>query len=353
MSSRKPPYLLYSDVHFHNWSAFATMNEDKINSRLRIQLNELGRAYDMLREEGGRLAVCAGDLFHVRGKLAPSVTNPVDEFYRAQEETGVETVILSGNHDLEGNDADEMTSAVTTIQGIGTVAISESCQVSTTPMIYMIPWRSDLRALREEIRALSDTSDPDNPWDLVIHAPMNEVLMNIPNSGLNASEFEGMNFKRVFVGHYHNHKRLADNVYSVGATTHQTWGDVGTQAGFCMVYDEEVKFISTRAPKFITIPLEASEEECAEVDGNFVRADILDPTPETILRLREHMSVTHRAAGVTVRAVISKKSSTREGDETVASIDSLTASIGKYAMKHHSDAVAEECAVIYEEAIKE
>lgn len=352
MPESKPPYLLFSDVHFHNWSAFSFVNEEGINSRLQYQLDELGRAYDALRANGGSLAVCAGDLFHVRGKLAPSVTNPVRDFFRKQDGLDMETVILSGNHDLEGADADPLTSAVAVIQSDSTLAITSACQASFNPNIYMIPWRSDLSRLREEIKEISDAADPDDLSDLVIHAPMNEVLINIPNTGLNASEFEGLNFKRVFAGHYHSHKQLAENVYSVGATGHQTWNDPGTQAGWCLVYEDHIEFHPSKQPEFIKLPVIYDPEDMAEVEGNFIRADIEDPTPERMLELREYV-MAEGAAGVTIRTLVGKKESTRDGGETVSAVDSLDDSITKFAVDKHSKDVAVECARILEEARKE
>ncbi len=348
----KPPYLLFSDVHFHNWSSFSYITENLMNSRLVYQIEELRRAYEALKAEGGKLAVCAGDLFHVRGKLAPSVTNPVRDFFREMDEN-FETVILSGNHDLEGADADELTSAVSVISSEKTVAINDACIASESPGIYMIPWRSDLGALRKEIKAMSDTLASEKSgksYDLIIHAPMNEVLINIPNIGLNASEFAGMSFNRVFAGHYHNHKRLADNVWSVGATGHQTWNDPGTQAGWCLVYEDEVKFVASRQPQFVKIPVGATEEDVMEASGHFVRADMLDPTPEKIIAMREYLK-SQGVAGVTIRAMVGKKESTRDGDETVSAVDSLTVAINKFALEKHSELVAVECAKIHEEVV--
>ncbi len=350
MTKGKPPYLLFSDVHFHNWSAFSVIRESRLNSRLKYQLEELTRAYDALRDAGGTLAVCAGDLFHVRGKLAPSVINPVREFFRRQDDLEMETAILSGNHDLESEDAHDLTSSVSAISSDTTIAINEACQVSIEPNIYMIPWRSDLGALREEIKALGETIEPG--CDLIIHAPMNEVLMNIPNIGLNATEFDGMNFKRVFAGHYHNHKRLSEKVYSCGATGHQTWNDPGTQAGWSLVYDDKVEFHASKQPQFVSVPIGTTEEDMIECEGHFIRADIEDPTPEKIIALREYV-MSFGAAGVTIRVLVGKKESTREGGETVSAVDSLSDSITKFALEKHNKKVASECVRILEEATKE
>lgn len=352
MSKSKPPYLLFSDVHFHNWSAFSNVGEDKINSRLKYTIEELDRAYTALREAGGTLAVCAGDLFHVRGKLAPSVINPVRSFFREQDLLDMETVILSGNHDLESEDADELTSSVSIISSDSTVAINDACQVSDKPTIYMIPWRSNLDALREEIKVLNEEIKTEDMCDLIIHAPMNEVLINIPNIGLNANEFDGMNFNRVFAGHYHNHKQLSDKVYSCGALGHQTWNDPGTKAGWSLVYADKVEFIASKMPQFMRVPINTPDDNMSECKGHFICADIEDPTPEGIIVLRERV-LSFGAAGVTIRTLVGKKGSTREGGETVSAVDSLSESITKFATDKHSKKVAVVCARILKEAEKE
>ena len=181
---------------------------------------------------------------------------------------------------------------------------------------------------------------------------MNGVLVNIPDVGLSASEFEGMSFKRVFAGHYHAHKRLADNIYSIGATGHQTWNDPGTQAGWCLVYDDDVHFNASRQPQFVKLPIVYDPEDMMECDGHFIRADIEDPTPEGIIALREYVT-SFGAAGVTIRTLVGEKESARDGGETVSAADSLDDSIAKFAVEKHDKQVAIECARILEEARKE
>jgi len=334
--AKQPPYLLWSDSHFHAWSAFSDTNEEGINTRLAIQLDEARRAYDCLIREGGNLAIHAGDLFHVRGQIKHSVINPVRTFFKEQSARGVETAILSGNHDLESNDATDLTSAVTQLRSDTIAVINEPVMVRAEPGIMMVPWHSDLEVLRQVLTRLSADAPADT--DLIIHAPMNDVLMNIPSAGLCATEFEAMNFNRVFSGHYHNHKQLSDNVWSVGATTHQTWSDVGTKAGFCLVYEDEVRYIASQAPSFMPLGLGADESDLVEVDGNYVRADISDPTPEKINTLRDRLKE-FGAVGVVTRAIIETKT-VRSGKETVSAMDSLEDSINNYAKEKYNEAVA-------------
>src|SRR5690606_21534896 len=75
--------------------------------------------------------------------------------------------------------------------------------------------------------------------------------------GLTPDDFEGLGFKYVFCGHYHNHRvfDITDgHVVSVGALTHQNWGDVESQAGYIILgEDDTLTQSSTRATKFIRI----------------------------------------------------------------------------------------------------
>ena len=89
------PYLVMSDVHLHDWSAFSQV-DNGVNTRLKIILREIVRAAGHLKKHGGDKIVITGDLFHVRGKLAPSVLNPVTDVFRRLVESGFEIHALPG-----------------------------------------------------------------------------------------------------------------------------------------------------------------------------------------------------------------------------------------------------------------
>ena len=338
------PYLLWSDSHFHSWSAFADTDEDGMNSRLAIQLKEARRAYNELGKAGGTLAIHAGDLFHVRGRLQPSVLNPVNEFFEEMTDKGFETAILSGNHDLESNDSFALTSAVSAVRRPGVEAIN---RVSLVGQQVVVPWHSNLDSLMTTIERFAETLEG-SEYDLIIHAPVNDVILNIPNTGLNAHDLAGLGFRRVFAGHYHNHKSFEDGkVYSIGALCHQTWGDVGSQAGFMLVWPDRVKFFASHAPQFVRLPVGVEDEDLFVCDGNYVRADIEDPTPERVKELRDYL-LGFGAVGVTVRTIIKTKSE-REAGSTVTAMDSLGESINKYSAEKYSDEVADVCQEIFKE----
>src|SRR3569833_2574261 len=105
------PYGVMSDTHNHGWSAFATVLPSGVNSRLQIILDETWRCAQEIKKAGGDTLYHGGDLFHVRGSIAPSVLNPTTDCYRAIIEDGIQVVIDAGNHDLEGKEAARVSSA--------------------------------------------------------------------------------------------------------------------------------------------------------------------------------------------------------------------------------------------------
>ncbi|HEU4635895.1 MAG TPA: metallophosphoesterase, partial [Edaphobacter sp.] len=133
------PYAVVSDSHNHNWNAFSTVLPNGVNDRLQMILDETERAADELLAIGGKRMVHAGDLFHVRGQLAPSVLNPTLDCYRRILAKGVEVVINAGNHDLEGREADRVSSAITALEGIGCEIVNEPLVDSTANMV-IVPW---------------------------------------------------------------------------------------------------------------------------------------------------------------------------------------------------------------------
>lgn len=121
------PFGICSDVHLHNWSQFATINPDGLNSRLDNILDELATAGLSVKNNGGKTLYIPGDLFHVRGSVSPTVLNPViDLFKKLTDFLGITVRVLTGNHDLESRDSEAMSSACEALRTInGVTVVSE------------------------------------------------------------------------------------------------------------------------------------------------------------------------------------------------------------------------------------
>lgn len=326
------PYGLLADLHLHPWSSFSSVNEDGINTRLVGLLNEITRAAKEVSEAGGNRLVFAGDVFHVRGSVSPTVLNATrDALSVAAEKHGVEFLIMPGNHDLEGKEATRLSSAVTALESPYCQVVSESF---VTTNAVLVPWFESIDSLKAEISRLSvllDTLVPE--CDLILHAPIDGVIKGLPFHGLSPEYLAGLGFKRVFAGHYHNHKSFPGEVYSIGALAHHTWSDVGSKAGFCIVHPDRVEWRKSHLPEFIDlsqlVDLDPADIPLI-VDSNFVRVKVSSTTLKDVEKARNEL------LAMGAKAVIVQpepKPPVREGTEfrpTVASGASLEVSVKDY-----------------------
>jgi len=296
------PFGLISDTHNHNWSSFSTTLPSGVNSRLRQILDETIRCASEVGRAGGDTIYHAGDLFHVRGSVAPSVLNPTLEVYKKLIDMGFKIVILSGNHDLEGKEATSIGSAITALQEVGCKVINSIDDGATaSDDVVMVPWIPQVADLKDALTRVSSVTDSKDV-DLIIHAGIDGVIKGLPNHGLSKEFLAGLGFRRVFAGHYHHHRDLGDGVYSIGALTHQTWSDVGSKAGFLVVSDSEVKWHASHAPSFVEIDAATAPEDIPLiVDGNYVRAKTYSGKSADLEALRKFLTDSG-ARGVTIVA---------------------------------------------------
>jgi DNA repair exonuclease SbcCD nuclease subunit len=339
------PFAVVSDRHFHGWSAFSTVTPDGINSRLEIQLKEMRRCAAALKAAGGDLVIDCGDTFHVRGSVAPSVLNPVVDLHKELIDAGFKIISMTGNHDAETKDASRLTDASTALEAVGVLVIHEPRVLGYNAFV---PWIADMARLRMEITKIAAYADTDRRT-LFLHAPLNGVIPGLPDHGLDPAWVAKLGFRRVFVGHFHNHKAFPGEVYSVGASTHQTWSDAGSRAGFLIVDDTGVHFNKSRAPEFLD--LNAATVDPTElpllVDGNFVRVKLDSASLKEIDDLRAALQG-YGAEGVVINAVRSATVSARTGS-TITTGASLAVSVADFIRgKAYSNeaAVQKACAEI-------
>ncbi len=301
---------ILSDIHLHNWSQFSVIREDGVNNRLRILLDHIESAAEHLIAEGGTNLYIAGDLFHVRGNIPPSVLNPTLSAFQRILAHGVQVRIIPGNHDLEGKHSTELSSAVTSLRHLGCFVCNESMYFADDDMV-MIPWYDKLEDLTKEMQRWAKLYPM---ADCIIHAPLNGVISGIPDHGLDARALKTIGFRRIFCGHYHNHVDFENGVYSIGALTHQTWGDVGTKAGYILLNDEGVTHVLSRAPSFVDFPIaETDKDKIKQIcSGQYVRVRSEIMLSETeIADLRREIVEVYGALSVIIQAQIKPKNALR------------------------------------------
>jgi DNA repair exonuclease SbcCD nuclease subunit len=344
----KKPYALMADLHLHNWSAFSQTEENGINNRLNILLNEIKRAGQMLLDAGGRVLVIAGDVFHVRGSISPSVLNPTLDTFAGLRADGIEVFILPGNHDLEHKSASRLSSAVTALEGAGCVIVNRSLiWQNEDGRFAMLPWHENIADLKKAIKEVTEDIEDGGfrvaDYDLIIHAPIDGVIVGLPDHGLAPEDLASYGFKRVFSGHYHNHKQFPGGVFSIGALAHHTWSDVGSAAGFLLVHDNMTLYSASHAPSFIDLrPGVDPDEIPLMVDGHYVRVKTPVTTTTAVNAIRNELNE-YGARGVVIQAV-KEPELKRSGDVTAkisagASLNESVADFIKSQSFEHSDEV--------------
>lgn len=343
------PYGLMADLHLHNWSAFASVLSSGMNSRLDILLTDIRRCADEVKKAGGDTIVIAGDVFHVRGSIAPSVLNPTLDAIRGLVATGIKFVVLAGNHDLEGKESNRLGSAITALEGAGCKVVNSfDFGLRCMERVVMVPWMPVIGDLKTAIEKARDADPKPSEIDLILHAPIDGVIPGLPDHGLTAPWLGALGFRRVFAGHYHHHKELGHNVASIGALAHHTWSDVNTKAGFLIVGDD-VKWFKSHAPEFVEIDAATDPAEIPLlVDGNYVRAKINSTKQKDVEELRAYLTDCG-AKGVVILAQKDASATPRVG-ATVKAGASLEVSVADF-IKSQSYANPEKLAVLCHEIL--
>lgn len=330
-NTMNPIFGLCADVHAHPWSAFSTTTPQGLNSRYVALLSELRRCAEETHRAGGKHVVIAGDLFHVRGSVAPTILNPLrDEMNAISYELGIQWVILSGNHDLEGRDSDRIGSAVTALEGERVTIVNATTYIAALDMV-LVPWIENIDKLKEEIAAAPKAKT------LMLHAPIDGVIPGLPDHGLTAEWLATQGFAKVWSGHYHNFKEMAGGkVVSIGALAHHTWSDIGTRAGFHVVTGDTSRWFSSHLPKFIDLDdlvgVSCTPEEVPlMVDGNFIRVKVEASKVKDVEDAREDL-LKMGAKGVLVRALPKPEATiTRAVTASVRAGESLEVSVADFA----------------------
>lgn len=340
-------YGLIADVHAHSWSAFSSTTDDGVNSRLNGLIRELERCAIEVKKAGGGLMVIAGDLFHVRGSVAPSVLNPVMDAMRHIIKCDIGILVLAGNHDLEGKNSTRIGSALTALEDIGCIVVNSDRSYRGR---HLIPWCENIEELKDRIEAVDLACREET--DLIIHAPIDGVIEGLPNHGLSPEYLGGLGFKRVFAGHYHHHKEFDNGVYSIGALAHHTWSDVRSKAGFLIVSDT-VKWFKSHLPEFVDIDGDMDESDATLMaEGNYVRAKVTTSKTSEVDSLRK-LFMKAGAKGVVIQT-IKAPTLARTGviSASVKAGASLEVSVADYARsKSYPDAerVLVECMKVLQE----
>lgn len=279
-------YIVFSDLHLHNWGDFAITDNNTGNSRLSNQISALEDILSIARSEK-RTVLFLGDLFHQRGKLSTNVLNCAMDVFNSYKD--VEVIAIEGNHD-------NVTNSINSDSSLEPFCILPNFNLINSyqyfewgeDTIMAVSYGEEYEELKQEIKFHKATL-------LLGHLGV-EGSMGAGKSKLDGPFSVGDlcsdNYGLVLLGHYHKRQFLNDNSLYVGNPISQDFGDEGQDKGYFTfdtnngeVVQETLKYTSLDYPRFIKITSD-NVDKYKDLDklseNNYVRLVV----PEKILEER-------------------------------------------------------------------
>lgn len=268
------PMIIAADFHMHNWKAHSTMGGDGVNSRLQVGLDCLKQVGEHAKRVGAQDIIIAGDLFHVRGKLTPSVLTPVADALGALG-ANFQITLLAGNHDQENyNGGPTGLDTLDNIPGIRVVTKPVCLNLEGGQSVVFIPYFRSNDDFKNELIQMRDGAlhRGIKVKAVVIHQGIDGISPSMPTISVDQKWFkDAWPNMPIFSGHYHESRRF-NKLVNIGSPYQQTFGDEGFM-NVCWMYDfdnEEISACLIDAPIFMTIDAKFSKWE--KVKGNIIRA---------------------------------------------------------------------------------
>ncbi len=300
---------IMADIHFHDYKPHSHIDLDGVNSRLNDCATAFRWAANRAVGEGASILLIAGDVFHVRGAMKPSVINVVRGCIKYAVETcKLEVGILAGNHDMEDfNGGPTAIDFLTDHHGPVYVLNKPGVWSINKMPVLAVPYQHTVEGFRDGLaKAMEGTTS--KPEIALFHQGIDDFKPRaaMPDTGVTAGFLRALVNEHVgpkcaiFSGHYHvPHADHGSLVFQVGALLQHNLGDEGTPRGI-LIYDTEkrkAQFATNNvSPRFVTV---GDEPPVLSAKGSFVR--IKASTPEKGKELAERFK--GEAADVIVSTV--------------------------------------------------
>ena len=295
---------IMADLHFHAFKQFAS-RVDGDNSRFLEIIEAFSNAVEMAAEQECTALLIAGDVFHARGALRPSVFNRV--FFEIAEAAGdMQVLIIPGNHDMENYRGGS--TAVDTLHEMENVIVAKepSCQVivETTRSgsvrnlsVGCVPYIHDHEEFIVEAAKLVNATKPEA---MLIHQGIDDFAdPGVPGTGLTIKRIREFFDGPVFCGHYHG-PEMIENVFCVGSLVQHSFGDT-SERGF-WIYDTDTKaakHVVVPGPRFLTV---SSVKEAKAASGCYVRVMV-----DTLAKADKISNAAFEAGAKGVTVVLERK----------------------------------------------
>jgi len=277
-------YLIFSDLHAHNYREFSEIDPTGVNSRLLDCVEVLGEIQKYANSQGIEKVIFCGDLFHLKNNIDSRVIKIIlDEFHSLFSNKRL--YLLPGNHDYRmwGSDPTllELLYDYMVEEGGSRVQIiTESTVIEDDGVkLYFEPYTRQVKGLNERIASKAEKDMIFIGHQDVVGAYYGGYQVT---SGLDP-KLLAEKFLWAFVGHNHTPSKFSERVISVGAPLQHNFSDIGSERGWWVLDTdaEELTFVeNTFSPKFWEVKVGETIPGNPERDFYRVVLESLDVPPE-------------------------------------------------------------------------
>jgi DNA repair exonuclease SbcCD ATPase subunit len=274
---------LFADLHLHEWTEFAEVDEWGQNSRLQLQVETLtnlvcAKCPLFEGEVRPEIAVIAGDLVHKRGVITPAVAKAFREVMAVFGEQFKTVYVIPGNHDYPLKRGKGWMNSLVLAKDIpGNIKVVNEASL-VEGRIVLIPWMADKEEFDYWVKFFAPRAREEDTI-LVSHMAMKGGIAEngwIYEGGYDPKRFQE-EYLQVYLGDFHTAQSVTNQVRFIGAPYQMHIGDrEDMERGALDVYipGGGVRPLHGRVlsdhPRFVKL-VDPTKKELAENARHFVR----------------------------------------------------------------------------------
>ena len=275
----------FADVHSAIRNEFNEISNLTGSTRLDIIVSTIDSISDYCRDNNIPVAVCAGDIFHTRGKVGTKVYNALFHAIKRFSEKGIDLVIIPGNHDQVDN-SDYPEHSLTPFSEIEGVYIldkmGQTLEYDEDVVFIGLPFSKNVDIVKGAIDEITSNIDNTKKNILIAHLGVSGAVINddyVMQDAYSLDDLKTEYFKYVVLGHYHDRQMLNHNTFYTGSPVSHKFGEDGDKGFYIVDTDKRynVQFVAINNPRFITVEgAEVSRKQLLEYadNGDFLRIKV-------------------------------------------------------------------------------
>jgi len=312
---------VFADFHADFYTTYAKpIADSNINDRTAHQFDILKSIIKIANERESPL-LFAGDFFNERGQVDVRVVNRAVKVLH--DELKVPMLMVAGNHDQIDNSNVPETSVdffpyINLEDKEGSIEVFNTVSRVQYGNTYydMLPYTEDVATFKRALEELTATPKEDGcNYILVAHVGVDGAKNGKYNHRLGGAYGIGDlypdYYDQIFVGHYHDRQKLAENAVYVGSTIPNSFNDEGHSKGIYL-YDgtnNKATYKALPSKKFIT--LDTSKVEQGTLTSEFLSKNyykIISNSLDEIKELQQESLDENIAVNFEVKAEVKTES---------------------------------------------